>query len=111
MRASRKTKVQPSQIDRSTRKPQRTPGDCYTKDSYNYAIRRAVHRANKDRGERDKLPYWHPNQLRHSVATAVRQRFGIEAAQVTLGHSKADVTQVYAERDFSLAREVMQKIG
>ena len=111
MRASRKTKVQPSQIDRSTRKPQRTPGDCYTKDSYNYAIRRAVHRANKDRGERDKLPYWHPNQLRHSVATAVRQRFGIEAAQVTLGHSKADVTQVYAERDFLLAKEVMQKIG
>lgn len=111
MRANRKTKVQPSQIDRSKRKPQRTAGDCYTKDSYNRAIRRAVDRANKERKESEKLPYWHPNQLRHSVATTVRQRFGIEAAQVTLGHAKADVTQVYAERDFSLAREVMQKIG
>ena len=36
---------------------------------------------------------------------------GLEAAQVALGHAKADVTQVYAERDTELAREVMRKIG
>jgi site-specific recombinase XerC len=66
---------------------------------------------NKDRKEGEKLPYWHPNQLRHSVATAVRQRFGIEAAQVTLGHAKADVTQIYAERDFNLAKQIMQQVG
>ena len=54
---------------------------------------------------------WHPNQLRHTVATEVRARFGLEAAQAVLGHAKADVTQVYAERDLSKAAEVMRQIG
>jgi integrase len=54
---------------------------------------------------------WHPNQLRHSVATEVRAKFGLEAAQVLLGHSNADVTQTYAERDMAKAREVARKIG
>ncbi len=57
------------------------------------------------------LPHWHANQLRHSKATDVRRQFGLEAAQVGLGHAKADVTQVYAERDAALAMEVMRKIG
>ena len=54
---------------------------------------------------------WSPNQLRHSAATEIRRRFGLEAAQVILGHAKADVTQVYAERDMTTAAEVMRKIG
>jgi integrase len=54
---------------------------------------------------------WHPNQLRHSAATEIRRQFGLEAAQVTLGHARADVTQVYAERDMTLARDVMKRIG
>lgn len=111
MRDKRKTPVQPSQENRRKRKPERTPGPHYTKDSYNRAIRRAVDRADRERAEDEKLPYWHPNQLRHSVATAVRQQFGLEASQVVLGHSNADVTQVYAERDFGLAREIMKRIG
>ena len=55
--------------------------------------------------------HWHPNQLRHSLGTEVRQRFGLEAAQVVLGHSKADVTQVYAERDQRLAVQVARQVG
>ena len=46
-----------------------------------------------------------------SAATTIRQQFGLEAAQVTLGHASADVSQIYAERDLSLAAHVMQKIG
>lgn len=111
MRARRKTPVQPSQIDRNKPAPLLAPGDHYTKDSYNRAIRRAVERANKNRPDDQKLPLWHPNQLRHSVATTVRSCFGIEAAQTVLGHSNADVTQVYAERDFDLAKKIMRKIG
>jgi site-specific recombinase XerC len=57
------------------------------------------------------VPHWHPNQLRHSAATAIRKQFGLEAAQVILGHSRADVTQVYAERDSARAIEVVRKIG
>ena len=54
---------------------------------------------------------WSPNQLRHAAGTEVRRLFGLEAAQVILGHAKADVTQVYAERDMAMAAEVMRKIG
>jgi site-specific recombinase XerC len=57
------------------------------------------------------LPTWHPNQLRHSFATEARRRFGLEAAQVSLGHAAADVTQVYAERDLTLAARVAAEIG
>ncbi len=57
------------------------------------------------------LPHWHANQLRHSKATEVRRQFGLEAAQVSLGHAKADITQTYAERDARLAIEVAKKIG
>jgi site-specific recombinase XerC len=58
-----------------------------------------------------KAHRWHPNQLRHTVATEVRARFGLEASQAVLGHAKADVTQVYAERDLTKAVEVMRAIG
>ena len=54
---------------------------------------------------------WHPYQLRHSFATLVRREHGLEAAQVLLGHARADVTQVYAERNEELAAAVAAKIG
>ncbi len=85
------------------RRPKRKAGDRYTRDSY----RRAIHRA-CDTGNVDK---WSPNRLRHSAATEIRKRYGLEAAQVTLGHATADVSQIYAERDLSLAMEIMRKIG
>jgi site-specific recombinase XerC len=49
--------------------------------------------------------------LRHSRATEIRQRFGLDAAQAVLNHSELSVTQVYAEKNFNLAREVMREIG
>ena len=54
---------------------------------------------------------WHPHRLRHNYATNVRREFGLEAAQILLGHSKADITQIYAERDMSRAATVAAKIG
>ena len=54
---------------------------------------------------------WNPHQLRHTAATEIRRAFGLEAAQVVLGHSGADVTQIYAERDMNLARQVAMKRG
>jgi site-specific recombinase XerC len=49
--------------------------------------------------------------LRHSFATAIRKEHGLEAAQVLLGHARADVTQVYAERDEELAARVAEQVG
>jgi integrase len=54
---------------------------------------------------------WSPNQLRHSRATAIREQFGIEAAQTVLGHSDPRVTEIYAERDFGMAQRIMREIG
>ena len=102
-RARRKSKVQPSQVDRSKAKPKHQPGSRYTTGTYRRAIHRACDLAGIDR--------WGPNRLRHSAGTEIRKRFGLEAAQVALGHASADITQVYAERDSELAREVAKKIG
>lgn len=118
-RKRRITRVQPSQQNRHKAKPKRTPRTAYTKDSYQRAIARAVVKANTARTEEAAdmgiepilLPHWHANQLRHSRATEVRREFNLEAAQVSLGHSKADVTQIYAERDARLAVEVAKRIG
>jgi integrase len=133
MRDSRKTRVQPSQMNRRKAKPKRQPAECYTKDSYCRAIARACELAFKIPKELRSISakladqeksqlrakaatwreqhVWSPNQLRHSVATAIRRKYGIEGAQVCLGHSKADVTQVYAERDFALAERIMREVG
>jgi integrase len=54
---------------------------------------------------------WSPNQLRHTAGTEIRRQFGLEAAQVTLGHSNANVTQIYAERDLAKAAEIMRQVG
>jgi len=55
--------------------------------------------------------HWSPNQLRHAAATEIRSEFGLEAAQVILGHSQANVTQIYAERDTAKGQEVARRIG
>lgn len=54
---------------------------------------------------------WSPNQLRHAAATEIRKQHGIEGAQVVLGHSRADVTQIYAERDLTLAAQIAAEMG
>jgi len=76
---------------------------CYTKDTYARAVTRACKRMG--------VVHWHPNQLRHTAGTDIRRRFGLEAAQVALGHSHAAVTQIYAERNLSKATEVAVAIG
>lgn len=81
----------------------RKPGQRYTTASYRRAIARGCERAG--------IPKWHPHQLRHSYATAIRREFGLEAAQVALGHRRADVTQIYAERNRELARSIAREVG
>jgi len=54
---------------------------------------------------------WHPNQLRHTFATSVRRVHGLEAAQALLGHARADVTQIYAERNTDLAVSIAAEVG
>lgn len=85
------------------RKPSLAAGAQYNTSSYRRAIQRACDRAG--------VPRWAPNRLRHAAATEVRAKFGLEAAQIVLGHAEADVTQVYAERDTAKGVEVARLIG
>ncbi len=127
--AARTTNRTPSELAKRVANPGSGRAERYRRNSYLGALVRACDKAFPHpslsakrpskliQAEREELAAWRrahrwsPNQLRHSAATAVRARFGLEAAQVVLGHSKADVTQVYAERDLSKAREIMREIG
>jgi integrase len=54
---------------------------------------------------------WAPNRLRHTFGTLARREAGIEAARVTLGHSSAVTSEIYAERDLEAAKEIVKRIG
>jgi len=106
-RAARRTPIQPSQVQRQEdskrRRRGRAPAEAYSTASY----RRAIHRG----CDLAKVERWSPNRLRHSRATDLRRRYGIEAAQTVCGHSELSATEIYAERDFKKARQVMAEVG
>src|SRR5262249_51128479 len=102
-RAPRKTRGQPSQVCKKRRRPKKALGRRDTGQTYGRAIAKACQRA--------QVPHWSPNQLRHTRATEVRREEGLDAAQAVLGHTYADVSQVYAELNWQKAAEVMEKTG
>ena len=103
------------------------PRDRYSSDSYRRAIVRACAKAfphptikpspflldefAEKLRQWKKQHEWTPNQLRHAAATEIRRAFGLEAAQVILGHSRADVTQIYAERDLQKASDIAVELA
>lgn len=99
--------------------PAWSAGERYTTHSYGRAITRACDKAfpAPDDIKGDELAKWQsdhrwtPHRLRHSAATEIRSKFGLEEAQIILGHAQASVTQVYAERDLAKGLEVAAKIG
>ncbi|MBM4005356.1 MAG: site-specific integrase [Planctomycetes bacterium] len=121
--------------DRSTKRRRSPPGDCYSTDTYRRAITRGCELAFGMPAELRKIPAkgrapeqerrrlqslanewraancWHPHQLRHTAATEVRRTFGLEHAQMVLGHSRADVTQTYTARNLELAETVAAQMG
>jgi integrase len=139
--AKRKTPRYESHVRRNAavRKttPKRSPSECYDVQAYGTAIDRACDGAfppppplakrsdetatgwtirltseqKEDLRRWQRRHRWSPNQLRHRYATAVRKAHGLEAAQVLLGHARADVTQIYAERNEELAASVAATIG
>lgn len=139
--ANRKVPKYPSHLKRNAQKrkpaPVRKPAAKYTVTAYERAVRRACDRAfalppalaplakesrakwwqrlsatERERVEAWRVTHrWAPNQLRHAHGTEVRKRFGLEAAQVSLGHANATVTEVYAEKNEALAATVAAEIG
>jgi integrase len=135
---ARKTPLSCGNVPGSNRvgNPRRRPGGRYTVISYGSAIKRACDKAfpppdplNRRDGESRKEwigrltaaqkaelkrwrseHSWHPHQLRHNAATRLRKDFGLEAAQVILGHKTLTVTQVYAEKNIESAQRVMAEV-
>jgi integrase len=129
-RRNRMSPMTPSQAARKPKpNPKRRARERYDKRTYHTAIERACDLAfphptlsavapkdltDEQRAELRswrKAHRWAPNRLGHSAATRIRKAFDLEAAQVVLGHARADVTQIYAERDLTRAIEVMRQIG
>ncbi|MCC6508162.1 MAG: site-specific integrase [Pirellulaceae bacterium] len=97
-----------------------TAGDQYTNDSYRRAINRAcelAYPAPKNAGVDAKKDWrrkhnWSPNQLRHSLATEVREtEQSLESVAAVLGHANVSTSEIYAERNMKLAIQTMKKIG
>jgi len=81
-------------------------GTPWNKDTYRFSVQRACDRANVKR--------WTPYQLRRTAAQVVRDKLGAEAAQALLGHSRMDMTEVYAKASEARAIEaakVTPKLG
>jgi integrase len=129
---ARKTKRTPS--ERKRRRSRKRPFAArYDRRSYRQAVVRACDRANaaalkklakgllaegrppeevaKELEGKRPVPRWSPLQLRHTVATAIRARFGVEAAATVLGHSKVETTEIYAEKNRDRAEQVVREIG
>jgi integrase len=132
-RAGRKTALYPSHVAHQAKKRCnrgcRSFKDHYDVASYRRAIAWACDRAfphptlagiaekDLDAAQRveveawRKANRWHPHQLRHAAATAIRGQFGLEEAQAVLGHSELSSTQIYAEKNLETARAVMRQTG
>ena len=100
---NKKGDVQPSHKNRRKENPKKAPGEQYTTEAYNRAVARACKRAG--------IPLWSVNRLRHLAATEVRQKYGLEVAQVLCGHKHASTTEIYAEVDHEKGIQIVREIG
>lgn len=75
----------------------------YTVSAYRRAIARACVRA--------QTQIWSPNQLRHTFATQTTERLGVEAASAAMGHKRLKTTEVYLDRNRTLALQVAKQLG
>lgn len=85
------------------RRPRKQPGDRYDSRAYYGAVQYACQRAGIDP--------WHPYQLRHNAATALRKQFGVDVAATLLGHARLNTIEVYAEKNHELAMQIAGKVG
>jgi len=100
--------------DRSVGRRRRPPGQRWTSRSYWRAVQYAIDRANRDRkmaGNRQLIPAWSPNQLRHTAATRIRRELGLEAARALLGQHSLAVAETYAELDRAVAIDAARRFG
>jgi integrase len=77
--------------------------EYYTPGAYRLAVVRGCRRA--------KVAAWAPNQLRHAALTEIREKHGLEAAQVRGGHKHTSTTERYARPTSQPAIESAEDLG
>lgn len=83
-------------------------GNAWKSDSYGAAVTRAVRKA---QAAHVPVPHWTPHQLRHSILTEIRDRFGVEAAQAWAGHARPDTTAIYTRQTLGLLTRIASEIA
>jgi integrase len=81
----------------------RAPGVYYNRHSLARAVRRAARRAG--------VSPWSLAQLRHSAATRIRERFGVDVAAVVLGHADPKMTSRYSKEAIAHAIGAVREVG
>ena len=73
-------------------------------NAYSAAIKRACKKAG--------IEPWTANRLRHSAATWMAEKYGLEAASLALGHGSIAITDaVYAERNMDKLMKMVSEAG
>lgn len=88
---------------KNTPKTERKITDHYTASTYRRAVERGCKAAD--------VPVWHPHQLRHTCASEMVKKYGIESTRALLGHSHLDATQLYAEMDEAVVLKIAAAAG
>lgn len=101
-RPAKKHRRRPGQAE-TKRLTARKVRDHYDAASYRHAIERLCEKAG--------VPAWNPNQVRKLAATRAREVFGLDGAQILLGHSNANITEVYAKLDQARLVEIAKRLG
>ncbi len=84
--------------------PKRRPKTRWQTSAYSKAI--------KDGCKKAGIEIWTANRLRHSAATWMAEKYGLEAASLALGHGSAALTDaVYAERNLSRLMKMVADVG
>ena len=120
---NRTTPVYPCELRRREKRlvaakknnPRRPKGDCYNPNSYRRAIEYGLVKLNRLRlkGSPDAKPIeqWTPYQLRHTFATEMRRKHGVEAAQLGLGHARTNIVDIYAEKNLAFLKDLAKEHG
>jgi len=105
MRATRKSKVQPSQVSRmKAETAKRLPGEWFKPEAVCHAVLKACKKAG--------VAKFSPYQLRHLRGAELREKFSLEHVRAALGHSHASMSAHYARgADAVLATEVAATAG
>ena len=107
-RASRKTKITPSQEARNAERAvnPKEYREFYNRDSYRRAVENAIVKGNKSLPDDQQIPHWFPYLLRNSAATAIESEVGLDEAQAQLGHKTADMTRRYSKAQLRIREEL-----